>query len=75
MAGTLGVDQAQLATMALSADPGRARRWPRSWTASASPTVPPRRLLAGFTSATTREDLARAAHDGVVLGLLRARPA
>jgi xylulokinase len=28
-------------------------------------------LLAGITSGTTREELARAAHDGVLLGLLR----
>jgi xylulokinase len=72
MAGMLGVDQAQLASMALSVDPGRAPTMAAFLDGERKPDRPAATgLLAGFTSATTREDLARAAHDGVVLGLLR----
>ena len=72
MAGILGVDQVQLAKMALSADPGRAPTMAAFLDGERKPDRPTATgLLAGFTSATTREDLARAAHDGVVLGLLR----
>ncbi|MDT7684298.1 MAG: xylulokinase [Pseudonocardiales bacterium] len=72
MARTLGVDQAQLAGMALAADPGRVPTMAAFLDGERKPNRPTAAgLLAGFTSATTREDLARAAHDGVVLGLLR----
>jgi xylulokinase len=72
MAGVLGVDQAHLAGMALSVDPGRAPTMAAFLDGERKPDRPTAAgLLAGFTSATTREDLARAAHDGVVLGLLR----
>ena len=68
----LGVDHGELAQLALKADPLRSpvlgafldgeRKPDRS---SASGT------LAGITSHTSREELARAAHDGVLFGLLR----
>ncbi|MDI3418645.1 xylulokinase [Streptomyces luteolus] len=71
-AGILGVDHKELGRLALTADPLRCpvlaafldgERKPNRPTASG--------MLAGITSATTREEIARAAHDGVVLGLLR----
>jgi xylulokinase len=68
----LGVDHPELARMALSVDPGRAPVLAAFLDGERKPNRPGATgLLAGLTAATTREDLARAAHDGVLLGLLR----
>jgi xylulokinase len=68
----LGVDHAQMAQLALSADPGRAPVLAAFLDGERKPNRPDATgLLAGLTAATTREDLARAAYEGVLLGLLR----
>ncbi len=68
----LGVDHPELARMALSVEPGRAPVLAAFLDGERKPNRPlATGLLAGLTAATTREDLARAAHDGVLLGLLR----
>ncbi|MGF7233795.1 MAG: FGGY family carbohydrate kinase, partial [Frankia sp.] len=72
MAGLLGVTHAQLAEMALSVDAARAPTLAAFLDGERKPNRPDARgVLAGLTSATTREDLARTAHDGVLLGLVR----
>ncbi len=71
MAGLLGVDHEQLAAMALAADPGAAETFAAFLDGERKPDRPRASgLLAGLTSSTTREALARAAYGGVLLGLL-----
>ena len=68
----LGVDHADLARLALAADPLRSPVLAAFLDGERTPNRPDASgLLAGLTSGTTREELARAAHDGVLLGLLR----
>ena len=72
VAGLLGVGHAELAELALSADSARAPVLAAFLDGERKPNRPDATgVLAGLTSATSRADLARAAHDGVVLGLLR----
>jgi xylulokinase len=69
-AAWLGVDAAGLAELALAAGPGTGPVLVAHLDGERKPDLPHARgLLAGLTSATTREDLARAAHEGVLLGL------
>ena len=68
----LGVDHSELARLALSVDPGGAPVMAAFLDGERKPNRPEATgLFAGLTAATSREDLARAAHDGVLLGLLR----
>ncbi|WP_328291418.1 xylulokinase [Kineococcus sp. NBC_00420] len=68
----LGVDIATLAEMALAAGPGTGPVLVAHLDGERKPDLPHARgLLAGITSATTREEIARAAHEGVLLGLVR----
>jgi xylulokinase len=72
LAGILGVDHGTLAAMALAADPLSSPVLAAFLDGERKPDRPGARgLLAGLTSGTTREELARAAHDGVLLGLVR----
>lgn len=72
MAGLLGVDQVRLAEMALSADPAAVPAFTAFLDGERKPDRPAATgVLAGLTATTTREDLARAAHDGVLLALVR----
>lgn len=67
----LGVDHAELARMALAADPGRAPVFAAFLDGERKPNRPDATgVLAGITAATSRDELARAAHEGVLLGLL-----
>ncbi|GAB3141526.1 xylulokinase [Amycolatopsis stemonae] len=71
-AGILGVGHDELARLALAADPLRSPVLAAFLDGERKPDRPGASgLLAGITSSTTREELARAAHDGVLLGLLR----
>jgi len=71
-AGILGVDHGELARLALAADPLRSPVLAAFLDGERKPNRPDASgLLAGITPATTRAELARAAHDGVLLGLLR----
>ncbi|WP_432164563.1 xylulokinase [Streptomyces sp. bgisy031] len=71
-ANILGVDHAELGQLALSADPLRSPVLAAFLDGERKPNRPGASgLLAGITSATGRAELARAAHDGVLLGLLR----
>lgn len=71
-AGILGVAHGELARLALAADPLRSPVLAAFLDGERKPNRPGASgLLAGITSATTRQQLARAAHDGVLLGLLR----
>lgn len=68
----LGVDHAELARMALTVEPGRAPVLAAFLDGERKPNRPGATgLLAGLTAATTREELARSAFDGVLLGLVR----
>ena len=68
----LGVDHRELARLALAADPLRSPVLAAFLDGERKPDRPAASgLMAGLTSATTREELARAAHDGVLLGLVR----
>lgn len=68
----LGVDAATLAEMALAAGPDVGPVLVAHLDGERKPDLPHARgLLAGITSATTREEIARAAHEGVLLGLIR----
>ena len=69
-AAWLGVDAAGLGELALAAGPGTGPVLVAHLDGERKPDLPHARgLLAGLTSGTTREDLARAAHEGVLLGL------
>lgn len=71
-ASMLGVNHGELARLALAADPIRSPVLAAFLDGERKPNRPGASgLLAGITSSTTREELARAAHDGVLLGLLR----
>ncbi|MGV9293908.1 xylulokinase [Amycolatopsis sp. NPDC003676] len=71
-AGILGVDHAELARLAQSADPLRSPVLAAFLDGERKPDRPGASgMLAGLTSGTTREELARAAYDGVLLGLVR----
>ena len=68
----LGVDHGELARLALAADPLRSPVLAAFLDGERKPNRPDASgLLAGITSGTTREEIARAAHDGVLLGLVR----
>jgi xylulokinase len=68
----LGVDHSEMARMALAADPGRAPVLAAFLDGERKPNRPNGTgLLGGLTAATTRDELARAAYEGVLLGLLR----
>ncbi|MGW4337132.1 xylulokinase [Rhodococcus koreensis] len=68
----LGVDHSEMAQMALSAEPGRSPVLAAFFDGERKPNRPDATgLLGGLTTATTREDLARAAFEGVLFGLLR----
>jgi xylulokinase len=68
----LGVHPVELAQLALAADPRRSPVLAAFLDGERKPNRPAASgLLAGITSSTTREELARAVHDGVILGLLR----
>ena len=68
----LGVDHSEMAQLALAADPGRAPVLAAFLDGERKPNRPEATgLLGGLTAATSREDLARAAYEGVLLGLLR----
>jgi xylulokinase len=73
VAGWLGVDATGLAALALAADPGRAAR-PELvpyFDGERTPDLPDATgSLLGLRNDTSREDLALAAHDGVLRGLL-----
>lgn len=72
MAGLLGVDHVRLSEMALSADPAAVPALAAFLGGERKPDRPGATgVLAGLTAATTREDLARAAFDGVLLALVR----
>jgi xylulokinase len=72
VANVLGVDHVELARLALSVHPGRAPVMAAFLDGERKPDRPGATgLLAGLTAATSREDIARAAHEGVLLGLLR----
>ena len=72
MAGLLGVDHTRLAEMALAANPAQVPAFTAFLDGERKPNRPDATgVLAGLTAATTREDLARAAHDGVLLALVR----
>jgi len=69
-ADLLGVDAAGLAELALAAGPGTGPVLVAHLDGERKPDLPTAQgLLAGITSSTTREELARAAHEGVLLGL------
>ena len=68
----IGVDHAELARMALTAEPGASPVFAAFLDGERKPDRPGASgLMGGLTAATTREELARAAFEGVVLGLLR----
>lgn len=68
----LGVDHTELASMALAAEPGRSPVLAAFLDGERKPNRPDATgLLGGITTATTREDLARGAYEGVLFGLLR----
>jgi xylulokinase len=73
VAGWLGVDAARFAALALAADPGRSSR-PELvpyFDGERTPNLPEATgSLLGLHNDTSREDLALAAHDGVLRGLL-----
>jgi len=68
----LGVDYVELARLALAADPLRSPVLAAFLDGERKPDRPGASgILAGLTSGTSREELARAVHEGVLLGLLR----
>ena len=68
----LGVDHDELARLALAADPVNAPVLAAFLDGERKPNLPTATgTLAGLTTATTREQVARAAVDGVLFGLLR----
>lgn len=68
----LGVDHSELASMALAADPRRTPVFAAFLDGERKPNRPDATgVMAGLTAATSREELARAAHEGVLLGLLQ----
>lgn len=68
----LGVDAVQFAELALAAGPGTGPVLVAHLDGERKPDLPRARgTLTGITSATTREEIARAAHEGVLLGLVR----
>ena len=68
----LGVDHTELARLALAADPVDAPVLAAFLDGERKPNLPDATgTLAGLTTATTREQVARAAVDGVLFGLLR----
>jgi xylulokinase len=70
-AGLLGVDHAGLAELALNAPLGSGPILAAFLDGERKPNRPGARgLLAGLTSATTREEVAKSAFEGVILGLL-----
>lgn len=72
VAKILGVDHPELALMALSVDPGRGPVLAAFLDGERKPNRPDATgVLAGLTAATTREELAHAAYEGVLFGLLR----
>lgn len=76
MAGLLGVDHERLAQLALAADPGAPETLVAFLDGERKPDRPHASgVLAGLTSSTRREDLARAAHTGALLGLLHGEQA
>ncbi|MGI4894736.1 MAG: FGGY-family carbohydrate kinase, partial [Janthinobacterium lividum] len=67
----LGVDADGLAGLALAAGPSEGPVLVAHLDGERKPDLPDARgLLSGITSATTREEIARAAHEGVLLGLI-----
>jgi xylulokinase len=75
VAGWLGTDAAGLAAMALAAS-GDGPVLVPYFDGERTPNLPlASGFVTGLTNATTREQLARAAHDGVVCGLLAGRDA
>lgn len=68
----LGVDHRELSRLALAARPDQTPVMAAFLDGERSPDRPQASgVLAGITAATTREGLARAAHEGVLLGMLR----
>ncbi|MFB9378072.1 xylulokinase [Kineococcus gynurae] len=71
VAGWLGVDAAGLSALALAAGPGEGPAFVPFLEGERTPDLPRARgVIAGLDSRTTREDLARAAVEGVLLGLV-----
>ncbi|WP_338889258.1 xylulokinase [Rhodococcus sovatensis] len=70
--GILGVDHAGASTMALAAEFGRAPVLAAFFDGERKPNRPDATATLGaLTAATTREDIARAAFEGVLMGLVR----
>ena len=76
MAGLLGVHHMRLSEMALSANPAAVPAFTAFLDGERKPNRPDATgVLAGLTAATTREGLARAAYEGVLLALVRGEQA